>query len=99
MVSFSPMHHWTEHSIRVHSFTGVLALQIAHLMRREAENAGEHHSVRDLLERLAGIQETVMIYPSTGGQPKARRTLTEQIDTRARLATIFDLKRWARQKS
>ena len=36
VVSFSPMHHWTEHNIRIHTFTCVLALQIAHLMRREA---------------------------------------------------------------
>ena len=36
VVSFSPMHHWTEHNIRVHVFTCVLALQIAHLMRRQA---------------------------------------------------------------
>src|SRR6266566_3376147 len=33
VVSFSPMHHWTEHNIRVHVFTCVLALQIAHLLR------------------------------------------------------------------
>src|SRR5680860_94122 len=31
VVSFSPMFHWTEHNIRVHTFTCVLALQIAHL--------------------------------------------------------------------
>src|SRR5680860_442892 len=47
VVSFSPMHHWTEHNIRVHTFTCVLALQIAHLMRREAEHAGLHLSVRE----------------------------------------------------
>lgn len=99
VVSFSPMNHWTEHSIRVHTFTCVLALQIAHLMRREAEKAGEHHSVRELLERLGSIQETVMIYPSTGGRPKARRMLTEEIDTNANLAEIFELKRWAPKKS
>ena len=44
VVSFSPMRHWTEHNIRVHTFTCVLALQIAHLMRREAEHAGLHLS-------------------------------------------------------
>ena len=99
VVSFSPMNHWTEHSIRVHTFTCVLALQIAHLMRREAENAGEHHSVRDLLERLASIQETVMIYPSTGGRPKARRMLTEDIDTHSNLAEIFNLTKYAPKKS
>ena len=31
VVSFSPMFHWTEHNIRVHVLTCVLALQIAHL--------------------------------------------------------------------
>ncbi|MBP2376006.1 IS1634 family transposase [Paeniglutamicibacter psychrophenolicus] len=99
VVSFSPMNHWTEHNIRIHTFTCVLALQIAHLMRREAEQAGEHHSVRELLERLGSIGETVMIYPSTGGRPKARRMLTEEIDTHATLAGIFDLNRWAPKKS
>ena len=77
VVSFSPMHHWTEHNIRVHVFTCVLALQIAHLMRRHAAQAGLDLSVRELLAQLAGIGETVLIYPSTGGRPKARRMLTE----------------------
>ena len=36
VVSFSPMFHWTEHNIRVHTFTCVLALQIAHLLRLQA---------------------------------------------------------------
>jgi transposase len=40
VVSFSPMFCWTDHNIRVHTFTCVLALQLAHLMRREAERAG-----------------------------------------------------------
>ncbi|MBG0738386.1 hypothetical protein IV500_02940 [Paeniglutamicibacter antarcticus] len=38
-MSFSPMNHWTEHNIRIHTFTCVLALQAAHLMRPEARNA------------------------------------------------------------
>jgi len=77
VVSFSPMHHWTDHNIRVHVFTCVLALQIAHLMRRHAAHADLHMSVRELLDTLAAIEETVLIYPSTGGRPKARRMLTE----------------------
>ncbi|MDJ0312115.1 IS1634 family transposase [Arthrobacter sp. H35-D1] len=99
VVSFSPMHHWTEHNIRVHTFTCVLALQIAHLMRREAEHAGEHLSVRELLDQLAGIQETVMIYPSTGGRPKIRRMLTETTATQDKLTAVFNLTKWAPKKS
>lgn len=95
VVSFSPMHHWTEHNIRVHTFTCVLALQIAHLMRREAEHAGLHVSVRDMLQQLAGIQETVLIYASTGGRPKARRMLTETSPTQDQLSEIFNLAKWA----
>jgi transposase len=76
VVSFSPMHHWTEHNIRAHLFTCVLALAIAHLMRRHAAQHQVKMSVRVLLDTLAGIEETILIYPSTGGRPKARRTLT-----------------------
>ena len=94
-VSFSPMRHWTDHNIRVHTFTCVLALQIAHLMRRHAAHAGLSMSVRELLDTLAGIQETVLIYPSTGGRPKARRMLTETTPEQDQLATIFNLDRWA----
>lgn len=95
VVSFSPMHHWTDHNIRVHLFTCVLTLQIAHLMRRHADQHGLRLSVRELLDTLAGIEETVLIYPSTGGRPKARRMLTETTPTQDRLAEIFDLHRWA----
>ena len=70
VVSFSPMHHWTDHNIRVHVFTCVLALQLAHLMRYRARQAGLNLSVSELLSQLAGIEETVLIYPSTGGRPK-----------------------------
>jgi hypothetical protein len=85
------MHHWTEHNIRVHVFTCVLALQIAHLMRRAAAQAGLHLSVRQLLAHLAGIGETVLIYPSTGGRPKARRMTTELTGDQHELYEIFDL--------
>jgi hypothetical protein len=64
-------------------------------MRRHAHQHGLHLSVRELLDTLAGIQETVLIYPSTGGRPKARRMLTETNPTQDHLAEIFDLHRWA----
>jgi transposase len=95
VVSFSPMHHWTEHNIRVHVFTCVLALQLAHLMRYRARQARLHLSVRDLLGQLAAIGETVLIYPSTGGRPKARRMTTELTGHQPQLYQIFDLARWA----
>ena len=95
VVSFSPMHHWTEHNIRVHVFTCVLALQIAHLMRHRARQAGLDLSVRTLMRELAGIGETMLIYPSARRQaqspPDAHRTHRPA----ARVWEIFTLDRWA----
>jgi transposase len=94
-VSFSPMFHWTEHNIRVHTLTCVLALQIAHLMRLQARRAGLRMSVRELLTQLAGIGETILIYPTERGRPKARRMLTETTSTQDNLTRIFQLDRYA----
>jgi transposase len=94
-VSFSPMNHFTDQAIRVHTYTCVLALQLAHLMRRQANQAGLHLSVRALVDALAGIGETVLIYPSSGGRPKARRMLTETTSDQNHLIGIFDLHQWA----
>jgi transposase len=91
LVSFSPMFHWTEQKIRVHVFYCVLALAIAHLMRRQAAHDGLHLSVRELLHTLAGIEETVMIYPSAGGRPKARRMLTDRDPLQQQLFDLFGL--------
>jgi transposase len=94
-VSFSPMHHWTEHNIRVHVFTCVLALQIAHLIRRRARQAGLDLSVRELLRELAGIGETVLLYHGDRGRPRAHRMLTETSTVQDELADIFSLARYA----
>ena len=95
VVSFSPMHHWTEHNIRVHVFTCVLALQIAHLMRRRARQAGLDLSVRELLHELAGIGETVLLYRGDRGRPRAHRMLTETSPVQDKLTSIFGLARYA----
>jgi transposase len=94
-VSFSPMHHWTDHNIRVHVFTCVLALQVAHLMRRRARQHGIDLSVRELLRELAGISETVLLYQGDRGRPRAHRMLTETSPRQDKLAAIFGLDRYA----
>jgi transposase len=94
-VSFSPMFHWTEHNIRVHVFTCVLALQAAHLMRLKARRAGLDLSVRALLGELAAISETVLLYQSERGRPRAHRMLTETTPVQDKLSGIFSLARYA----
>jgi transposase len=96
VVSFGPMHHWTDQKIRVHVFYSVLALTVAHLMRRQAERAGLHMSVRELLTELAGIGETVLLYHDGGkGRPRARRMLTDTTPTQQHLADLFNIHRYA----
>jgi len=91
VVSFSPMFHWTESKIRVHTFSCVLALMVAKLMVREADRAGMHLSVRALLSSLAGIEETVLLYQGERGRPRARRMLTEKDATAQALYDLFGL--------
>jgi transposase len=95
VVSFSPMFHWTEHNIRVHVFTCVLALQIAHLMRLKVRRAGLHLSVRELHRELAGISETILLYQGDQGRPRAHRMLTETTPVQDKLAQTFSLDRYA----
>ena len=93
VVGFSPIFHWTDSKIRVHVFYCVLALAlaIAHLMRREAHHNDINLSVREVLANLAGIQETVLLYPGTQGRPRAHRILTDQDLTQQRLYDLFHL--------
>jgi len=95
VVSFSPMFHFTDHKIRVHAFYCVLALIVARLMVRHADHNGIHISVRELLETLAGIQETVLLYQGERGRPRARRMLTEIDPTQQRLYDLFGLDTYA----
>jgi transposase len=95
VVSFSPMFHWTDQKIRVHVFYCVLALAVARLMVREAKQAGLSISVPELLDTLAGIQETVLLYKGERGRPRARRMLSEIDPTQRKLYDLFGLDAYA----
>jgi transposase len=96
VVSFSPMHHWTDSKIRVHVSYCVLALAVAHLMRRHAAQAGLHLSVRELLDELAGIEETVLLYhDGSKGRPRVQRMLTDTTPTQQQLADLFAIHQYA----
>jgi hypothetical protein len=90
------MHHFTDTKIRVHVSYCVLALAVAHLMRRHADQAGLHLSVRELLDQLAGIEETVLLYHDGGkGRPRAQRMLTDMTATQRKLADLFNIHQYA----
>jgi len=95
VVSFSPMFHWTDQKIRGHVFYCVLALAVAHLLRRQATQAGLQLSMPELLATLAGIQETVLLYQGARGRPRARHVLTEMDPIQQRLYDLFGLHAYA----
>ena len=64
-------------------------------MCRETQRAEMAMSVRVLLSKLAGIEETVLLYQGDRGRPRARRMLTEMDDEQARLYELFDLDAYA----
>ena len=64
-------------------------------MRLKARRAGHDLSVKALLDTLSGIQETLLIYPSTGGRPKARRITTDMTTDQQALYHLYNLQRWA----
>ena len=93
VVSFAPMHNWTDSRIRAHISSCVLTLTVAHLRRREAEQAGLHPAVREPPATLGGIEESVLLDHDGGnGRPGARRMLTD-MTPQQRLAELFDVPR------
>ncbi|MEV5299736.1 IS1634 family transposase [Amycolatopsis methanolica] len=91
----APRRHWTEHRIAVHSLVSVLATAVTHVMRQEADRAGLDLSVRELLDLLSRIGETVLRYPSTGGRPRTRRLLTCRDAVQQKLFDLFGLDAYA----
>jgi hypothetical protein len=82
---------WNDQRIAVQTWISVLATTVTHVMRQRAQHAGLNLSVRDLLDQLAGIEETSLRYPSTGGRPRTRRMLTTMDPVQARLFELFAL--------
>ena len=91
MVSFAPIRHFTDHKSRVHLVTCILALTLAHLMRRKCARAGLSLSVPALLAELDGIGKTVLLYQGERGRPRARHTITKMTPTQQRLYKVFNL--------
>lgn len=90
LVSFSPMFHWTEDKIKVHCLIEVLALLIAHVMRRRARQAGLDMSYKAISAELGRVEEITMLYPKDGkGRPVAKRMLTETSPLQNQLLDLY----------
>ncbi len=85
---WQPQYHWTDDKIRVHAFLCVLAVTVAHLLRREAARNGIDLSLPQLLQDLTEVQEVLLAYPETSGT-RDRLTLTTRTRRQQKLLDLF----------
>ena len=95
-LGWSPMHHWTDSKIEVHAFYCVLALLLTSLLRRELARKGEHLSINRMLEELAAIRETLVVYPRRQGQRQfpTATCLTHMSPLQQHLFSVLGLRRY-----
>jgi transposase len=96
-LGWNPMYHWTDSKIQVHAFYCVLALLLTSLLQRELARKSESLSINRLLEELAGIQETLVVFPRRQGQRQfpTATCLTRMSGLQQRLFTALGLDRHA----
>ncbi len=75
-----PQYHWTDQKIRVHVSICLIALMLAQLIQRTAQNAGYQRSVGRILDELATIRLAMVLSSSgkKGGRPKCHWQLEDK---------------------
>lgn len=67
IISISPQYCWTDNSIRVHSFTCVMALLLFSLVKKKIKEAGIKLSDEEIIEKLKGIRQGIIFMPERVG--------------------------------
>jgi transposase len=95
-LGWTPMFHWTDSKIQVHAFYCVLALLLTSLLQQELARKGEPLSINRMLEELAGVRETLVVYPRRQGQRQASTAtcLTRMTALQQRLFSLLDLQQF-----
>ncbi|MEE9278920.1 MAG: hypothetical protein V3V67_01970 [Myxococcota bacterium] len=91
-LALRPTHHWTDHKIQVHVFTCVLALLLTSLLERELHRRGIDLSWTRILDALADIRETVVVYPG----PRLETVFSSMSDEQHQLFEALELQRYSR---
>jgi hypothetical protein len=67
-----------DQKLRVHALICVLALMVLSLLHRKLDQAGITLSIARMIERLSGIHEVSVLFPTTkGALPRARTVLSD----------------------
>jgi transposase len=95
ILTFRPIHHWTDQKLRVHALICVLALMILSLLRRKLEQAGVSLSITRMIERLSGMHEVSVLFPTAKrALPRARTVLSDFDAEQHALSQHLDLARF-----
>ncbi len=89
-IHWQPQFHWTDDKIRVHGLICVLAVTLAHLLRRECAQAGVDLSLPALLQELTTIREVAWLFPSHCGT-KPCLTLTKRTAQQQQLMDLLSI--------
>jgi transposase len=77
-LSFRPVRHFTDRTIRVHAFYCVLALSLCSLLKLEMEKIGYSMSINTLLDQFSKAQQSVHIFiKSIDTNPKIDSAITD----------------------
>lgn len=87
-----PLHHWTDHKIRIHAFYCTVAMLLRALVHRRVRLADIAISMGRLYKELDNLREVVNVYPAVR-RKKERRTpvLTKSSELQQHLMQILGL--------
>jgi transposase len=87
-----PLHHWTDHKIRIHAFYCTVAMLLRGLVHRRVRLAGFEISIGRLFKELDNLREVVNVYPAFRRKKERRKTvLTKSSEFQKRLMQILGL--------
>jgi len=91
-----PLHHWTDHHVRIHALYCTLAMLLRALLHRRVRQAGIEISIGRLYRELDAVREVVNVYPAMRRRKERTSTvLTKTSELQQRLLAILGLTREA----
>lgn len=87
-----PLHHWTDHKVRIHAFYCTVALLLRALVHRRVRLADINISMGRLYKELDNLREVVNVYPAVRRKKERRKTvLTRRSELQQRLMQTLGL--------
>jgi transposase len=76
-----PIFHWTDHKIKIHLFTCVLAYRMCCLLVKELAEKGIQTSINQLIENMAGVKRIETFFANLYNPKKPERVLSYKYGT------------------